>query len=396
MFVSAVCTLLTPVAVRTHIYIAYGLRFLLGFVSGVNFPCIQAIFGRWVPPLERSIMNAIASSGMLLGNIFTFSISGVLCKHGFDNGWGSIFYLSGVMFLLWVVAWFPVTSDTPAQHKRVSAGERKYIEGSIGRSSVAKVSDVPWVSIIRSGPLWAIIVSHFCGNWLTYTLLTSLPTFMKESLRFDVSQNGALSSAPYLTQLVTSLMSGVAGDKLRQRRVMSTTAVRKTFQLAAFWGSAVCIVLAGQMTCDQRYWAVVLLCLCVGFMGLTISGFTVNHLDLAPAYAGILFGITNTMGTVPGMIAPLVAGAMTPNRSAEEWRSVFYVCGAVAGVGGIIYVILADGELQEWAVPPDVSGNMEMTFPADEKEDDSLMEKSESYIQDGGECDVVIKSGNEK
>ena len=32
-------------------------------------------------------------------------------------------------------------------------------------------------------------------------------------------------------------------------------------------------------------------------------------------HAGVLFGITNTAGTVPGMIAPLVAGLLTPNVS---------------------------------------------------------------------------------
>jgi len=32
-------------------------------------------------------------------------------------------------------------------------------------------------------------------------------------------------------------------------------------------------------------------------------------------YAGVLYGITNTAATVPGMVAPIVAGALTPNVS---------------------------------------------------------------------------------
>lgn len=32
-------------------------------------------------------------------------------------------------------------------------------------------------------------------------------------------------------------------------------------------------------------------------------------------HAGVLFGITNTAATIPGMIAPLVVGALTPNVS---------------------------------------------------------------------------------
>ena len=33
--------------------------------------------------------------GSLLGNVITFSGSGMLCAYGFDNGWGSIFYVTG-------------------------------------------------------------------------------------------------------------------------------------------------------------------------------------------------------------------------------------------------------------------------------------------------------------
>ena len=34
-------------------------------------------------------------SGTTLGNVVTFLSSGFLCAYGFDNGWGSIFYVTG-------------------------------------------------------------------------------------------------------------------------------------------------------------------------------------------------------------------------------------------------------------------------------------------------------------
>ena len=45
----------------------------------------------------------------------------------------------------------------------------------------------------------------------------------------------------------------------------------------------------------------------LGASGLVVAGFNSNHLDVAPRYAGVLMGITNTAATVPGIIAPLVA-----------------------------------------------------------------------------------------
>ncbi|KAI8777423.1 sialin, partial [Biomphalaria glabrata] len=44
----------------------------------------------------------------------------------------------------------------------------------------------PWVSILLSMKVWAIVVSHTCANWGTYTFLTNMPTYLREVLYFPV------------------------------------------------------------------------------------------------------------------------------------------------------------------------------------------------------------------
>lgn len=51
-----------------------------------------------------------------------------------------------------------------------------------------------------------------------------------------------------------------------------------------------------------------------GIEGLAWAGFAVNHLDIAPRYASILFGITNTSATIPGILSPLLVGYITENK----------------------------------------------------------------------------------
>eukprot|EP00794_Sanderia_malayensis_P011353 gene11353-12537_t len=60
--------------------------------------------------------------------------------------------------------------------------------------------------------------------------------------------------------------------------------------------------------------AVLELTLAVGFSGLSRSGFMVNHLDIAPRYAGLLYGITNCLGTIPGILSPPIVGIITKNE----------------------------------------------------------------------------------
>lgn len=51
--------------------------------------------------------------------------------------------------------------------------------------------------------------------------------------------------------------------------------------------------------------ALTALTLGVAFSGFAISGYNVNHLDIAPRYASILMGISNGIGTVAGLICPI-------------------------------------------------------------------------------------------
>ena len=53
--------------------------------------------------------------------------------------------------------------------------------------------------------------------------------------------------------------------------------------------------------------SVLFLTIAVGFSGMLIPGLSVNHVDIAPQYAGILMGITNGASTIPGIIGPYIA-----------------------------------------------------------------------------------------
>lgn len=56
--------------------------------------------------------------------------------------------------------------------------------------------------------------------------------------------------------------------------------------------------------------AVLFLTIAVGSLGLALSGFNCNHLDIAPRYGGVLMGITNAVATIPGIVGPYVAKAI--------------------------------------------------------------------------------------
>ncbi|VDO21400.1 unnamed protein product [Heligmosomoides polygyrus] len=68
--------------------------------------------------------------------------------------------------------------------------------------------------------------------------------------------------------------------------------------------------------------AVLALVLAVGCSGFAISGFNVNHLDIAPRYAAILMGFSNGIGTLAGLTCPIVTEKFTesgPQGWVKDW-----------------------------------------------------------------------------
>ena len=54
-----------------------------------------------------------------------------------------------------------------------------------------------------------------------------------------------------------------------------------------------------------------------------VVGFNVNHLDIAPRYASILMGLSNSVGTLSGMLCPIVVQTITKeSRNHHELVSV--------------------------------------------------------------------------
>ena len=85
------------------------------------------------------------------------------------------------------------------------------------------------------------------------------------------------------------------------------------------------MVATSYVGCDNTTLAVVLFSLALSITALNMSSYNVNHLDIAPRYAGVLMGITNTAGTIPGMIGPYVVGYLTNNEVIWTSLPVFKV-----------------------------------------------------------------------
>ncbi|TWW75543.1 Vesicular glutamate transporter 3 [Takifugu flavidus] len=211
----------------------------------------------------------------------------------------------------------------------------------------------PWGHFFTSMPVYAIIVANFCRSWTFYLLLISQPAYFEEVFGFPISKVGILSAVPHMVMTIVVPIGGQLADHLRSRKIMSTTNVRKLMNCGGFGMEATLLLVVGFS--HTRAVAISFLVLAVGFSGFAISGFNVNHLDIAPRYASILMGISNGVGTLSGMVCPLIVGALTKHKTRLEWQNVFVIASMVHYSGVIFYAIFASGEQQAWANPESTS-----------------------------------------
>ncbi|CAF0889221.1 unnamed protein product [Adineta steineri] len=241
-----------------------------------------------------------------------------MIEDNFLGGWPSAFYVFGVISCLWFVGWCFFGFNSPDQHPRISKNELLYIQKNT--AATRKRIKTPWVKIFTCPPVYAIAVMH----------------------------NGLIFALPYFAQFLVTIVVGTIVDRIRARKVLSITVLRKGQTIIGTVGTCSFLIAIGYMGCNH-IGAVICCILAVAFLGIHVCGALISHLDVASNHAGTLVGFTNTVATIPGFIGPLVVGALTnKNQTIEAWRHIFNIAAGIGAFGCLFYCIFFNGEEQPW------------------------------------------------
>jgi ACS family sodium-dependent inorganic phosphate cotransporter len=278
-----------------------------------------------MPPHERARTLSLNFSGMYLGTIVALLLSPPIIA---ALGWPWLFYLSGAAGLIWVAAWMAGASDARKEKGAVA-----------GDGADARITKVPWGAIARERAVWAIVLAHFCSNFGFNILLLWLPTYLHRAFGTPVARVGAYSLVPWMASFAVANAGGWIADSLIIRGV-SVGRTRKVMQSAAFaMGALPLLALAWAGSPAE---ATALVALSAASSSLGLSAYGVNHLDIGPAHAGVLMGISNTIATIPGIVGVAAAGWIV--QETGSFAAVFMMIAAVYGIGMAGYLAWASGE----------------------------------------------------
>ncbi|XP_019058053.1 PREDICTED: probable anion transporter 5 isoform X2 [Tarenaya hassleriana] len=292
-------------------------RLLVGVAQGFIFPSIHTVLAQWVPPHERSRLVSITTSGMYLGAAIGMWLLPALVEF---RGPESVFLVEALAGGIWSVLWFWYATDPPR-------------------------SEHPKAMAVGFGG--SLLPTNLNQNGSVHPKTTKIPW---KKIMLSLQKMDSSKMMPYLNMFAFSVLGGFIADYLITKRIFSVTRTHKFLNSVGFIVASASLMAlpffrtsSGVIFCSS---------VALGFLALGRAGFAVNHMDIAPRYAGILMGVSNTAGTLAGIIGVDLTGKLleaskmmySDLSNPESWRLVFFIPGLLCIFSSVVFLIFSTGE----------------------------------------------------
>lgn len=191
-------------------------RVLLGLAESPHFPMMNALSKQWFPPSESSRGNSVWASGMFFAMILSPLI---LVPFIEAYGWRISFIVIAMAgtLLSWPLVYYFV-HNAPAEHPRISAEEKHYIESSHAEAQAAAEEDHSTIKTLLVQPNFILLclasITHYI---LVYGIISWMPTWLTQEKSVAYHQLSWALTIPYLFSLLGLLIWSYLGDKTDRR-----------------------------------------------------------------------------------------------------------------------------------------------------------------------------------
>jgi MFS family permease len=302
--------------------------------ESVAYPSYSKIIALNFSEEHRGFANSMISAGLVLGPGFGMFFGGLLMAR---FGWRPFFIVLGLASMLWIIPWW---MWMPKKHQAT-------LTDSIGAPSVFE--------FLRLRSAWGTCAALFCGNYVSYFLITWLPYYLVRERHFSMDNMAKLGGTAYFLGACFSMFSGWLSDRWIATGA-TPSLVRKTFTGGGLALSGIFIGLAA--VSGTNYCAVALI-LGVIFYGVSASNIWAITQTLAgPKAAGRWTGFQNFIGNLAGVVAPALTGFVLERTGQFYWAFEITTGVALVGMASWVFLIgpvepvIWDRKLRAAAVPP--------------------------------------------
>ncbi|KAK0428091.1 hypothetical protein QR680_010598 [Steinernema hermaphroditum] len=337
-YVSAIATVLMPLA-SVNFYWILVVRFVQGFAMAfANLAC-GAVPVTWGKATLRALFVSILTCSYQIGPMTAMLNAGYMCTSSF--GWMAVYYLYGIITVVFFTVFFVVYSNTP--HKNWMASKKV---APISESDAPKLSQknqhIPYRRMFQTPSVWGIIISTFanCVGYEMYLLYG--PIFVDTVIKTDVQLTGILAALPYFIAMVVKPITGIFLDK--------ATCISDYMRYIVFIGMIAvvgCVTLPALTltTSDMT-------CLSIALL-LNATTLSIQHVGLmgvvADQYTHVLTSIIAAQNSAVGLVLPAVIAFFVPHYARSEWTAVFYGICVVIIVANVVFIAFTKARKAKFA-----------------------------------------------
>eukprot|EP00201_Polytomella_parva_P012059 CAMPEP_0175063374 /NCGR_PEP_ID=MMETSP0052_2-20121109/14717_1 /TAXON_ID=51329 ORGANISM="Polytomella parva, Strain SAG 63-3" /NCGR_SAMPLE_ID=MMETSP0052_2 /ASSEMBLY_ACC=CAM_ASM_000194 /LENGTH=503 /DNA_ID=CAMNT_0016329557 /DNA_START=233 /DNA_END=1745 /DNA_ORIENTATION=+ len=355
-------------------------RVLVGLAQGFLIPAVHTVLALWIPPHEKARAVSFTTSGMYLGSAAAMSILPSLAN---AIGAQKLLAFDGAIGYAWLAFWLMVGRDAVGRKggsllplsvrggmgEKGSNGGGGIAESGVGmelssnynsnstfknshntvissssnsysnssNNNAVNSSTLPLGKMMTHPAIWAIVINNFSFHFGFYVVMNWMPTYFSKVIHSDLSSLGlAAKTLPYLTMFLMSNVGGWTGDWLILHHHYTVAAARKTVNTIGFITSGLMLMLMPAAT--GVFSGVMATTLTLGSLGFARGGFSVNN--IAPRFAGVVMGVSNTAGTLSGVIGVAATGFILDSFGGASVVQGWYYAHALCACVGIMAMVL--------------------------------------------------------
>jgi ACS family hexuronate transporter-like MFS transporter len=268
-------------------------RFVLGAGEGPCFPAVTKGAIEWVGARRRALAVGFANGGSSFGAVLAAPLTVWFTSL---IGWRGTFLATGILGLLWVLAWHFSFRGVPAA---VAAPPDQ-------------LANVSFRSLLARPVIRRLLVARFLFDPVFYFYMFWIPQYFSKERGMSLAQIGALFWIPYLVLGLVKIDAGRVSDLLVARgwepikARMTLMGLAAALTPASFFSS-----LAGSPAIAITLMSVLMLA-----HGVWITNYMALIADtVAPKEVATTVGLTGTAGGIAGMISQLAIGPIVDHFS---------------------------------------------------------------------------------
>lgn len=292
------------------------MRLVLGIGESVAYPSYSKLIARHFSEVQRGRPNSLISVGQAAGLAFGTLLGGLLIA---QVGWRLFFLTLGLITALWL---FPWIKFMPRTHTQTHLAETNLQTPAI-------------LEILRHRSAWGTFAGLFAYNYLSYFLITWLPSYLVNERHFSIRDMSLVSGAAFLALATSAAISGWLSDQWIAAGG-DVTRVRKTFTgVGPLLASGIVLV---SVIADHRLAMAMLIfvCICMGMCSSNLWAVTQTLAGVSTA--GKWTGVQNFFGNFAGIVAPWLTGLVVQRTGHFFWA--FVIVAAVTTLGGLAWTFV--------------------------------------------------------